>query len=214
MKHYLPGKKTTVVYQGVDPTQFYEDKRQFEFERPAVAIIQNHTIYPKVVGLLALQPVVANLPDINFYITEGERFDPGYLQVVKMRYAELKNVHFVPDINGPDAVRRLLSSVDCYVLASALDCCPTTVLEASLMKRPVIASRIGGVPEIIKEGITGWTINNGDNEIWVEKIRAVIDDPSLARRIGANGKKWVETNFSWNVIARQVEQLITSEISS
>jgi glycosyltransferase involved in cell wall biosynthesis len=211
VRHYIPGKKTTVVYQGVDPTQFYPDDEPYPLEKPAVAIIQNHTILPKVEGLLNLYPVVAELSGVNFYITEGERFDPGYLEVVKKRYSGLTNVRFVPDINGPNAVRRLLTSADCYLLASELDCCPTTVLEASLMQRPVIASRIGGVPEIIQEGVTGWTVNNQDSTMWIERVRSVFKDPSFSRRIGANGRKWVEENFSWNKIAKQVEQLIKSE---
>ena len=211
VRHYMPWKRTSVVYQGVDPSQFYQDDQPYPVDKPAVAIVQNHTILPKVNGLLDLFPTVAKLSHINFYITEGERFDPGYLPLVKERYAGLKNVHFVPNINGPDAVRRLLSSADCYVLASGLDCCPTTVLEASLMRRPVVASRVGGIPETIQEGITGWTVDNGDEGAWIQRITSLVEDPSLCRRVGDNGRKWVEDNFSWTTIAKQVEQLILFE---
>jgi glycosyltransferase involved in cell wall biosynthesis len=78
----------------------------------------------------------------------------------------------------------MLTACDLYVLASELDCCPTTVLEASLMKKPVIASKVGGVPEIVSEGVTGWTIANGRVDEWSDKI----------------------------LFARQVEDLILSEV--
>jgi len=212
VKHYLPNKKTEVVYQGVEPNDFF-DESQLDFRRPAVAIIQNHTIYPKVLGLLSFKHVVKRMPDVNFYITEGERFDPGYLSLVKESYSNLKNAHFVAGIEGPAGVRRVLSSSDCYVLASGLDCCPTTILEASLMRKPVVASRVGGVPEIVLEGETGWTVRNDAYDEWEERIRLVVEDHGIQKRMGNRGREWVSQKFAWETIARQVEELLISEVS-
>jgi phosphatidylinositol alpha-1,6-mannosyltransferase len=79
------------------------------------------------------------------------------------------------------------------------------------MRRPVVASRVGGIPETIQEGITGWTVDNGDEGAWIQRITSLVEDPSLCRRVGDNGRKWVEDNFSWTTIAKQVEQLILFE---
>lgn len=210
-RHYLPRKRSEVVYQGVDPAKFFQDE-PFNFERPAFAIIQNHAIYSKVKGLLQFKQVAERLTEVNFYVAEGETYGQNYLGIIKSAFSELKNVHFVSDINNTERVRRMLSSVDGYILASSLDCCPTTILEASLMRRPVIASRIGGVPEIILEGKTGWSIDNNSIEEWVEKIRIIVNDARLSRRLGDQGREWVEQKFSWQTIAKQVEDLIISEI--
>jgi glycosyltransferase involved in cell wall biosynthesis len=210
VNHYLPTKRTEVVYQGVDPDEFYEE-RGFGFCRPSVAIIQKHTILPKVLGLLNFRRVVERLPEVHFYITEGYAGAQDYLGIVKQQFSKLTNVTFVPGANSSSWVRRMLTATDCYILASGLDACPTTVLEASLMRKPVIASRIGGVPELVLEGRTGWTIENDSVEDWVNKIQLVLKDPKLSRRLGEAGRKWVSSQFAWARIAKQVENILLRE---
>ena len=210
VKHHTLNKRTEVVYQGIDPTQFYP-QIGFEFQRPAVAIIQNHTVYRKVVGLLNLRDVIVRLPNIHFYIADGEAVNQSFLPLIKERFSGLPNAHFIPGIATTEKVRQMLTASDCYVLASGLDCCPTTVLEASLMGKPVIASRIGGVPEIILENETGWTIENEDVEEWVNKIKLTVTDSGLNKTLGDKGRAWVKEKFSWNTVARQVEGILIAE---
>jgi len=210
VKHYVPFQDTEVVYQGVAPEEFGSEPGM-TLRHPAVAIIQNHTVYAKVVGLLKFAEVVKKLPNIQFYIAEGERVRQGFLPRVKDRFGGFHNVHFVEGVDNPLAVKRLLTAVDCYVLASGLDCCPTTVLEASLMRKPVIASRIGGVPEIVLENQTGWTVRNDDPKTWVEKITLALSDAQLNRKMGQAGREWVIKKFAWINIARQVENILVSE---
>ncbi len=208
VKRHLPWKQTEVVYQGVDPGLFYEE-RGLELEHPAVAIIQNHTVYPKTLGLLAFRRIIQKVPDVHFYITTGERRNQPYLPLVEEKLRGLKNVHFLGNVSWPEGVRKLLSACDIYILASGLDCCPTTVLEASLMEKPVLASRIGGVPEIVAEGETGWTIGNEDLESWVKKIRLLANDRSLSTSMGKKGRLWVSERFTWEKVSHQVEEILT-----
>jgi len=210
VKHHTLNKRTEVVYQGVDPTEFYPQEG-FEFQRPAVAIIQNHTVYRKVAGLLNFYNVIAKLPEVHFYIAEGEAVNQSFLPVINERFSGLPNVHFVSGITSTESVRKMLTASDCYVLASGLDCCPTTVLEASLMGKPVIASRVGGVPEIVLENETGWTIENDDVNAWVEKIKLTVTDSRLNRALGNKGRGWVGEKFSWTAIAKQVENILAAE---
>lgn len=207
---HLPSKPTEVVYQGVDPDDFFPGPR-LGVKRPAVAIIQNHTVYEKTLGLLMFAKVVEKLPNIHVYIATGEDVKQSYLPLVKAKFSHFKNVHFLSGIRHPDGVRRLLTSSDLYVLPSCLDCCPTTVLEASLMERPVLGSRVGGIPEIISDGYTGWSVVNEDTDEWVKRIQMLTEDGSLSSRLGMQGRRWVSKNFGWAKIAPQVERLIISE---
>lgn len=136
----LAGKPTEVVYQGVDPSEFFPEPG-FEVKHPAAAIIQNHTVYEKTLGLLKFRRIIESIPDVNFYITTGEDIRQSYFPLVKSSLAHYKNVHFVAGISHPVGVRRLMTEADLYILATGLDCCPTTVLEASLMEKPVLGSR-------------------------------------------------------------------------
>ena len=210
VKHNLPWKRTEVVYQGVAPEQFYPEQG-LVFEHPAIALIQNHSIYPKVLGLIQFKRIAQELANIHFYIAEGETEGQQFLPNVKQAYAGLRNVHFVPNIIDVGSVRRMLTACDAYVLATGLDCCPTTILEASLLERPVLASRIGGVPEIVLEGEDGWTIDNTDTDTWIDKLSSVSQDAKLRRRLGEAGKRWVTEQFGWRRIAAQVEALLKNE---
>jgi glycosyltransferase involved in cell wall biosynthesis len=209
VKHYSPSKKTEVVYQGIDTKQF-QSESGLELQHPAVAIIQNHTVYPKVAGLLNFSTVIEKMPEVQFYIAEGENVKQTFLPLVKQKFAPLPNVHYIK-VDNVSEVCRTLTAVDCYVLASGLDCCPTTVLEASLLRKPVIASRIGGVPEIVVEGQTGWTIENECTDDWVDKIRQVTTDRKLNRRLGDYGRRWASERFDWEMISKQVESLLHKE---
>jgi glycosyltransferase involved in cell wall biosynthesis len=207
VKHHVPGKRTEVVYLGVSPEDFFPENG-FDFHRPAVAIIQNHTVRTKVLGLIRFREVIQRMPNVNFYISEGENVKQTFLPLVKNHFSNVPNAHLIPGVNTLSGVRRMLTAADCYVLASGLDCCPATVLEASLMRKPVVASRVGGVPETILEGRTGWTVSNDDTTEWVHRIELAVTDTKLNQRMGIQGREWVSRKFSWEIIADQVEVLL------
>jgi glycosyltransferase involved in cell wall biosynthesis len=211
VRRHLPSKRTDVVYQGVDPTEFLPRSTGIELRHPAVVIIQNHTVYEKTLGLLNFGKVISKLPEVNFYVSSGEDVRQGYFPLVEKSLGQFRNVRFLSGIGHPGGVRRLLAGSDLYVLASDLDCCPTTVLEASLMEKPVLASRVGGVPEIILDGYTGWSISNENTDEWVSKIQMFVGDSKLSRTLGRQGRRWVSDRFSWELIAPQVERLIIDE---
>jgi len=77
----------------------------------------------------------------------------------------------------------------------------------------VVASRVGGVPEIILENETGWTARNGLLDDWVQKINRAVSDTRLNRRMGEKARQWVSSRFSWKIIANQVERLLLDEVS-
>lgn len=192
---HLPSKPTIEVYQGIDPNLFYEESGT-RLKHPNVCIIQNHNIWPKVEGLLQFANVVKRMPEVHFYVAGGQPIGQSYLQLVSQTFAPFPNVHMLGSVPYPSGVRKLLTSADVYLLASGLDMCPTSVLEASAMQKPVVASRVGGVPEIVSEGHTGYTIPNGHVDAWVRTLRGVLENKSLAAKLGKNGRRWVLENFT------------------
>jgi len=197
----LPDKRSYVVYQGIDPDPWLElEDSSHELKRPAIGILQDNNILPKVRGLLRFSEVARMMPDLNFYIAGGG----PYTELVKKRYAKLENVHFIGRVSYPEGVRKFHYSCDLYVLASGLDCSPMTLLEASLCGKPVIASRVGGIPELVREGQTGWTIPNVETNEWIQKIRLLIEDEHLAKRMGDNGRRFVTEKFSWKTLSAKM----------
>ena len=80
---------------------------------------------------------------------------------------------------------------------------PLTLQEAQLMKKPVLASNVGGISELMKDEETGYLIEKGDHGGWINKISLLINDEKKMRQMGLMGRKFVEENFSWDVIAKK-----------
>lgn len=72
---------------------------------------------------------------------------------------------------------------------------PSSVLEAFALGKPVIGSRIGGIPELVIDGETGFTFRPGDAADLREKIRALLADPGLGERMGRAGRRYVESDL-------------------
>ena len=89
--------------------------------------------------------------------------------------------------------------------SSSFDSCPTVALEAMAMGRPVIASRIGGLPDIVVEGETGLLVTPGDERELREAVECLSDNPELRERMGANGRQRV-VEFQARTVVPRIEQ--------
>jgi len=76
--------------------------------------------------------------------------------------------------------------------------------------RPVIATSIGGLPEIVKEGQTGFLVDPGSEQALSEAICRGFRDPSMLSAMGARGHAWFSTEHSWSEVARQTLELYRS----
>ncbi|HTG12565.1 MAG TPA: glycosyltransferase, partial [Candidatus Eisenbacteria bacterium] len=74
-------------------------------------------------------------------------------------------------------------------------------LEAMACGTPVVASRVGGIPEVVVDGETGRLVEPGDVAALGQALRETLADPERARRMGAAGRGRVEAHFSWDRIA-------------
>ena len=77
---------------------------------------------------------------------------------------------------------------------------PLTLQEAQLMEKPVIATSVGGIPELMKDGETGFLIEkNNSNELF-EKLSMLLNNLENANEMGVKGKEFVKNNFNWEKI--------------
>ena len=86
--------------------------------------------------------------------------------------------------------------LDCFVLPSRSENFPLTVLEAMGCGLPVIASRVGGIPEVLAPGTNGLLVEPGDIADLVQAIRRLADDRAFARRLGHAGREIVTQRFT------------------
>jgi glycosyltransferase involved in cell wall biosynthesis len=93
-------------------------------------------------------------------------------------------------------VRELLAGADVFVLSSLSEGLPLSILEAMAAGLPVVASAVGGIPELVVDGETGFLVPPGDPEALAEALRRVVADDELRRRLGAGGRERAEQLFA------------------
>jgi glycosyltransferase involved in cell wall biosynthesis len=85
---------------------------------------------------------------------------------------------------------------------------PLTLLEAQLMEKPVIATKVGGIPELMCDGKTGYLVEKSNPEDLIEKLVILFSDNKKAKEMGLQGRRFVLENFSWDVIVKRFLQTI------
>jgi N-acetyl-alpha-D-glucosaminyl L-malate synthase BshA len=113
----------------------------------------------------------------------------------------------------PDPVP-LLSCADVFILPSALESFGMAALEAMACEVPVIASRVGGLPELIDDGRTGFLCDMDDVDAMAERAIRVIRDPALGRQIGSAAAASVADRFCTDRVVPMYEALYQRVIDS
>ncbi|MDA8387667.1 MAG: glycosyltransferase family 4 protein [Nitrospiraceae bacterium] len=102
------------------------------------------------------------------------------------------------------AIPAVLSAADVLVLPSYHEGLPNAVLEAMACRLPVIATRVGGIPEAVEDGASGLLVPPGDAETLTGKIRYLLLNDDVARRMGDRGREIVQAKFTWRANAEKV----------
>lgn len=203
VKQHYPEKLVQVVYGGIDATRWYS-VNGMKLNHPCVGLLQGAWIWGKTQEILTLKNVIESLPDVTFYWAG----DGPYRQKIMNVLSKYKNFRWLGALQYPDQVREYLASLDIYALPSGIDMSPLTLQEAQLMKKPVIATNSGGIPELMRDGETGFLIQKDDYKGWIEKITLLLNDKKLAQRFGENGRKFVEEEFSWEEMAKNFVEIM------
>lgn len=104
-------------------------------------------------------------------------------------------------------VEALFGLADIAVMASRHESSPNVILEAWAAGRPVVATRVGGVPELVRDGADGLLVPPGDPPALAAALRALLADPALARRLGEAGRARVYADYTAAAMARRVGAL-------
>jgi glycosyltransferase involved in cell wall biosynthesis len=112
-----------------------------------------------------------------------------------VRQKGMANVQFLGFKSGEEKWQLLRNSLCLVVPSEWYENFPVTVLEAFMAAKPVVASRMGGLPYIVDEGRSGLLFEAGKVGELVQKIRSLVDDPAGAVRMGACGRHLSETKY-------------------
>jgi len=122
----------------------------------------------------------------------------------RVKTHKIANVHFLgfrKDIN------EIMSVIDLFVLPSLTEGLPNVVLEAFASKKPVVATNVGGVPELITDGISGILVEPSKPEDLSDAILKFYDDPSLCISMAEMGYKKIISDFSFKVQSSKLDNI-------
>jgi glycosyltransferase involved in cell wall biosynthesis len=95
-----------------------------------------------------------------------------------------------------EQVSSWLSIADCFVLPSLTEGTPMVLLEAMAMEVPVVATDVGGVPDVVVDGVNGLLVRPADADALQDAMSALFVKPSLREKYRREGRKTVESRFS------------------
>ena len=189
-----PKKMTHVLYQGIDSQNWFVEKG-IKLKHPCVGLVQSANIWGKAQEMLILKNVLKNFPNIMFYWVG----DGPYANIINLELSKYENFKWLGNLEYPKGVRQFLSEIDIYALISGIDMAPLTLLEAQLMKKPVIATSVGGIPELMNDKTTGFLVRKNDDADIIEKISTLMNEETI--QLGEMGRKFVSEKFSWGKIS-------------
>jgi len=195
VKERYDGKLISVLYQGIEFSEWYEEKGM-ELKHPCVGFVQDANIWEKTKQMELLPKIIEKLPHVNFYWAGDGKYSSKILEQLK----KYDNFHWLKRLEYPDGVRKFFSEMDVYGLLTGMDMSPHTLLEASLMKKPIIATNVGGVSESCKDGETCFLVNKDNADEWITKIRFLFENETMRESMGNAGFRNVKENFLWEKI--------------
>ena len=199
---YYPNQNIQVLYQGINPENWFKQEGM-NLKHPCIGLVQSANIWEKTKEMLLLTKVMGKFPHTTFYWVG----DGPYGKEVLPELEKFENFKWLGTLEYPNKIRQFLSEIDAYALISGIDMSPLTLLEAQLMEKPVIATNVGGISELMSDGKTGFLIEKNDSKNLEEKISCILEEIT-SDKMGSEGRKFVIDNFDWKIIAKKFKNIL------
>lgn len=209
----VPDERVAVIRNAVFPDRFarpdatYQDRLRAYFLRPPSTIIAAAGRLSPEKGFQLLIPAARKLlqddPSLGFIL-----FGEGPLGKKLAREITSAGLEGQFILGGFRAdLDFFLPFCDLLVLPSYREGLPNVILEAFAAGVPVVATAVGGTPEIVEEGVNGYLVPAGDSSLLGRRIGDLLCSEAARKAMGARGRQTVERNFSFEAHSRRYQQL-------
>ena len=212
----VPADRVHVIYNGIDANQYRPDQGRDALDRFGVDPAEPSVVF---VGRVTRQkglPVLLRAaewidPSAQLVLCAGQA-DTAELQaevtgLVEHLRASRSGVIWLPGMLAKSEVIQILSHATVFVCPSEYEPLGIVNLEAMACGCAVVASDVGGIPEVVADGETGRLVPPGDERALAEAVNALIANPATAAEFGTRGRKRAVAEFSWDKIAAQTAGL-------
>lgn len=221
-----------VVGNGVDTSEFYPDAGTdylaeigMDPDRPSVVFVGRIT---KQKGLVHLVRAARKFdPETQIVLLASSPDTPEIAAAFAKSYAELtseRDVIWVQEMAPRSGVRQVLSHATVFACPSIYEPLGIVNLEAMACETAVVASRVGGIPEVVDEYTTGYLVDydpahaddptyiSGFESAFADKVNELIANPQRASQFGKAGRQRCIDHFSWEAIAEQTVEVYQQAI--
>jgi peptidoglycan/xylan/chitin deacetylase (PgdA/CDA1 family) len=206
-----------VVYNGVDVSPNRDEPLkvesgiEFEDESLNVCCLANVRPIKGQRDLIEAAGLVANeFPSVRFFLVGNHDVEKQYYADLQSRLTELgldQVVTFTGEL-PPSQMVALLGSMDISVLSSLSEGMSNALLESMAAEKPVVATAVGGNPELVQHGKTGYLVPPRDPDSMAAALLKLLTEPELRREMGVNGRTRVESEFSVARMVARYEDLL------
>jgi len=88
---------------------------------------------------------------------------------------------------------------------------PLKLFEGMAMQKPVVASKVSGIKDVVSDGKNGFLANSDDPNAWIEKLENILNSEQIATLVAKNARRTVEERFDWRLLAKQYEEIVKNE---
>ncbi|MFA4966611.1 MAG: glycosyltransferase family 4 protein [Candidatus Margulisiibacteriota bacterium] len=204
----LPPEKIAVIYNGI-PKKEYPDRKT---AREALGLNLNSPVIACIgrlvknkgqdVFLKAAAMIKQKIPDARFLIA-GD----GYLKDPLKKLARKLGLRTEEIFLAYEKAPFVFGAMDISIVPSLMENLPYVVMESMLAGKPVVASAVGGIPELVKNGETGTLIKPNDPNELAEAIMKLINNKQLVGAMGGRGKERVLNVFSLGRMINETEKV-------
>lgn len=201
--------RTTVIYNGVDSKKFAPKKSSTWKEKiggDKKIIMTNARLVPQK----GVKYLVDAMQDAKLK-TQNSRlvvFGRGVLKPdLEKRAKEIgADVLFISERISDESLVDLYAAADVFVLPSLFEPCPLVLLEAMACGKPIVATNVGGNPELIEDKKCGLLVPPANSDAIADRLSELLLDEKLAKKLGANARKLAVKKFTWDKTAKEVEK--------
>jgi glycosyltransferase involved in cell wall biosynthesis len=133
---------------------------------------------------------------------------------LERRAHELGIMRQVLFLGYQEEVSSFYAAFDALVLPSSNEGTPVSAIEALAAGRPVVATRVGGVPDVVRDGEDGFLVEAGETDELADRLERLARDPELRARMGRQGRERVLPRYAVDRLVEDVDELYRSLLSA
>ncbi|MGA2259949.1 MAG: glycosyltransferase family 4 protein [Acidobacteriota bacterium] len=209
----VPGSHIRTIYEGIDLTPFPKRETSILRRPGEPTVIGTVAHFSSEKGLCYLIEAASLIPDVHTrmrFVLVGDGACRRDLEIRVRDHGLEDCFHFAGFQKQPIPY---LSSFDCFVLPSLSEGLSSAILSAMAASLPVIATNVGGIPELVQHGENGLLVPPADPVALAQAIQRLGNDPAEAYRMGRQGRLRAERQFTLQRMILQMEQLCSAFIN-